>query len=237
VSAASLDPLVDGLAAQIADLDEDMRMPGARTESAREHYDVAVLSYGEARDLLEAPMQGAECVRAAGAALERGLRAARRTRAELEGRPIGEADEEPLLEGLCSFDPKHGRATTSVTITTPSGDAAELPACASCAEQMAAGEQPRFREVEEAGRRVPYWQTGPMGRGGFGGSGPVLGGALAGVILGGMLSGGDEASASQGPGDGGAGGGDFGGGGGSDWGGGGGFGGGGDFGGGGGGDF
>ena len=229
----SLDPLVDGLAAQIADLDDDMQMPGALTQEARPHYDQAVLAYGEARELLEKPKPGAADVTAAGAALENGLRAARRTRAVLEGRPIAEADQEPLLEGMCAFDPKHGRATTTVTITTPSGDSAELPACDRCAAQMARGEEPQFREVEQGGRRVPYWAAGGMGgRGGFGGggfgggggfAGPVLGGALAGIILGGMLGGADDAQASGGDGgwggdggdDGGwgGGGGDFGGGG------------------------
>ena len=135
----SLDPLVDGLAAQIADLDDDMQVPGALTQEARPHYDQAVLSYGEARELLEKPKPGAADVTAAGAALETGLRAARRTRAVLEGRPIAEADHEPLLEGMCAFDPKHGKAVTEVTISTPNGDHATLPACANCAEQMARG--------------------------------------------------------------------------------------------------
>ena len=143
-----------------------MQMPGALTTAARAHYDAAVLAYGEARDVLAKPKPTVADVQAAGAALETGLRAARRTRAVLEGRPPEAADQEPLLEGMCSFDPKHGKATTTVTITTPSGDKAELPACANCAAQMAAGEQPQFREVEQNGRRVPYWQTGPMGMGG-----------------------------------------------------------------------
>jgi hypothetical protein len=239
---ASLEPLVDALAAQIGDLDDDMQITGARTAAAKEHYDVAVLSYGEARDLLEAPAQTTTSLEAAGAALEKGLRAARRTRAVLDGRPPEAADEEPLLEGLCSFDPKHGRATTSVMITTPGGEQAELPACAACAADMAAGNQPRFREVEDRGRMVPYWQTGGMGNrmGGGGGMGGMLGGALAGMILGGMFGGGDaHASGDDGGRDdvgaggwGGGGGGDFGGGGGGDSGGGGG-----DSGGGGGGDF
>ncbi len=245
----SLEPLVDGLAAQIGDLDDDMQITGERTTAAKPHYDVAVLSYGEARDILEAQAQTPATLEAARAALETGLRAARRTRAVLEGRSPDMADQEPLLEGLCSFDPKHGKATTSVTIATPSGQQAALPACANCAAEMAAGSQPRFREVEERGRRVPYWQTSGMGMGrggagmgGGGGLGPVLGGALAGMILGGMFGGGD-ANASQGGGDQDSGGGGWGGGGGGggDFGGGGGFGGGdsggggGDFGGGGGG--
>ena len=233
----SLEPLVDGLAAQIGDLDDEMQIADERTAAAKQHYDVAVLSYGEARDILEAPAQTEATLETAAAALEKGLRAARRTRAVLDGRPPEEADQEPLLEGMCSFDPKHGKATTSVTITTPSGQKAELPACAQCAADMAAGTQPQFREVEQQGRMVPYWQTGGMGHGrGGGGVGQVLGGALAGMILGGMFGGGGQADASQGWGgrdD--SGGGGFGGGGGGDFGGGGGFGGG-DFGGGGGGD-
>ena len=164
-SPESLDPLVDGLAAQIADLDDDMQMPGALTTAARPHYDAAVLAYGEARDVLAKPKPTVADVQAAGASLETGLRAARRTRAVLEGRPPEAADQEPLLEGMCSFDPKHGKATTTVTITTPTGDKAELPACANCAAQMAAGEQPQFREVEQNGRRVPYWADGPDGDG------------------------------------------------------------------------
>ena len=159
IQRASLEPLVDGLAAQIGDLDDDMQIAGERTAAAREHYDVAVLSYGEARDMLEAEAQTPAGLEAARALLEKGLRAARRTRAVLEGRSPDLADEEPLLEGLCSFDPKHGKATTSVTITAPSGQEAELPACANCAADMEAGNEPRFREVEEQGRMVPYWQT------------------------------------------------------------------------------
>ena len=238
----TLDPLVDGLAAQIADLDDDMQVPGPLTTEARPHYDQAVLSYGEARELQWEPAPRAADVAPAGAALEAGGRAARRTRALLEGRAIAEADNEPLLEGMCAFDPKHGRATTQVTIRTPTGDRATLPACASCAAQMERGDEPRFREVRQGGRRVPYWQTGPMGMGAGGGggfAGPVLGGALTGIILGGMLGGGEadaspgDGSWSGGGGDGGwtGGGGDFGSGGGGD------PGGGGDWGGGGGGDF
>ena len=237
--ASSLDPLVDGLAAQITDLDDDVQTAGELTAPARAHYDIAVLAYGEARELLEARPQNAQSVRAAGDALEKGLRAARRTRAVLEGRPVEEADTEPLLEGLCAFDPKHGKATTTALITTPSGETAELPACASCAAEVAAGSEPRFREVEDRGRQVPYWQGRGMGGMGGGGMGPVLGGALAGMILGGMFGGGAADASQGGFGDDSWGGGDSGGGGGGDLGGGGDFGGGGggDFGGGGGGDF
>lgn len=231
----SLEPLVDALAAQISDLDDDMRVVNERTAAAKPHHEMAVLSYGEARDILEAPgARTAQGLDAAAAALETGLRAARRTHAVLEGRPPEAADEEPLLEGMCAFDPKHGRATTTATVSTPSGETAQLPVCARCAKDLEEGQQPRFREVTERGESVPYWQSRGLG----GGMGPLVGGALAGVILGGMF-GGDTAMGAPSSGDGGwggdsgSGGGDFGGGGDV----GGGFGGGGDFGGGGGGDF
>ena len=59
-------PLVDGLAAQIGDLDDDMQIAGERTAAAREHYDIAVLSYGEARDMLEAHGPDRRSLEAAG---------------------------------------------------------------------------------------------------------------------------------------------------------------------------
>ncbi len=132
-----------------------MQIAGERTAAAKEHYDVAVLSYGEARDLLEPASPTQESLQAAGAALEKGLRAARRTRAVLEGRSVEAADQEPLLEGMCSFDPKHGKAVTTVEITTPSGEKATLPACATCAADMAAGPAAPFPRGGAAGPAGP----------------------------------------------------------------------------------
>ena len=185
-----------------------MQMPGAlHRRRRRPHYDAAVLAYGEARDAARQAQADAwpTCRRRA-PALETGPagRPAHPRRCSRGARPRT-ADEEPLLEGMCAFDPKHGKATDARS-RSPRRAATEADAArvrATARPQMAAGEQPQFREVEQNGRRVPYWQTGPMGMGGgggFGGGGgglgPVLGGALAGVILGGMFGGGD-AEASQ----------------------------------------
>ena len=52
---AELDPMVDGLAAQIADLDGDMEMGGERAAAAKDDYEAAALAYGEARELLALP--------------------------------------------------------------------------------------------------------------------------------------------------------------------------------------
>lgn len=72
--------LVDGPAAQISDLDEDMQVPGPLTQEARPHHDQAVLSYGEARAPLEKPAAGVADVNAADEALEkrRGTKPGRR---------------------------------------------------------------------------------------------------------------------------------------------------------------
>ena len=218
---AELDPMVDGLAAQISDLDGDMEMGGERAVAAKADYEAAThgLRRG-ARDARRCRARRPAQVDAAGDLLEKGLRAARRARAQLDGRPVEEADEEPLLEGLCTFNPQHGKAVTSVSVAGPDGEQAEIPTCQDCADRMNEGRQPDYREVETArGPRVPYWQTPRMGgRGGIGG--PLIGGALLGILLGGTLGGGPAYGSS---GEDWGGGGDDGGGG--DWGGGGDFGG------------
>ncbi|MGH9002446.1 MAG: hypothetical protein ACRDYV_04890, partial [Acidimicrobiia bacterium] len=177
--------------------------------------------------------------------VEKGLRAAQRARAILDGRPAPGPDA-PLLEGLCAFDPSHGRAVDAVEMTTARGDTAGVPACAACAAQLNEGATPAVRRVPLGARSVPYWQGAGWDRGGM--MMPSFGGFLGGLFLadvlfddhhgggfagehGGSDSDGRGDSAGDSAGDGGdySGGGDFGGG---DWGGGGDFGGG-DFGGGG----
>lgn len=223
---AMLDPMIDGLAAQINDLDPEIQVGGERAQAAKADYQDAVLTYSDARAAVEKAQTPAQIAEAR-AMLEKGLRSARRARAHLEGRPVEEAEQEPLLEGLCTFDPKHGRAVGEATVTAPDGRTAEVPVCADCMRRMEEGEDPEIREIEVGGRRRPYWQSG-----GGGGMGGLMNGALLGILLGGMFGGG---SASGDPGNHDQGGGwpDQWGGGGGDAGGGG-FGGGGDFGGGGG---
>ena len=52
---AELDPMVDGLAAQISDLDGDMEMGGERAVAAKGDYEAATMAYGEAREILALP--------------------------------------------------------------------------------------------------------------------------------------------------------------------------------------
>jgi hypothetical protein len=222
---AMLDPLVDALAAQINDLDPEVQVGNAPAQAATADFQEAVLTYADAREAVEKAQTPAQ-IGEARAMLERGLRAARRARAHLDGRPVAEAEEEPLLQGLCTFDPKHGRAVGDATVTAPDGRTAEVPVCAECLDRMEHGRRPEIREVEVAGRRRPYWQSGGAG-GGAAGMGGLMNGALLGILLGGMFGGGgasaddsggggwpDQWSGGGGDAGGGFGGGDFGGGGG-----------------------
>ena len=241
---ASLDPLVDGLASQISDLDTDVQLAGDKVPAAQTYYDQALAEYGTAREALPKANTAAE-IEHVGTGLERGLRAAQATRATLDGKPVPAADS-PLLEGLCSFDPKHGKSVTEAPIDGPNGGSVDVPVCQSCADQIAQGNRPDVRTVPDGrGRDVPYWNM--PGYGGYGRGGgwlmPMVGGMLLSDLMfpshgygygggGGSWGGGNDQGGSWG----GDSGGDFGGGGGGDFGGGGAFGGGGD-GGGGGGDF
>jgi hypothetical protein len=231
---AALEPMVDALAAHVTDLGPDLRLAGDRAARAQPYYDEAVLAYGEVRDAM--PSAGtAAAVESAQRTLERGLRAAQSARAVLDGRPVPPPEETALLDGLCAFDPKHGRVVRTMPLTTPAGDEAQVPVCAQCAAGLEQGSMPEPRRVRRGGVDVPYWQgAGSMGFGG-GSLFPLFGGFLGGMILHDLFTpdvahAGDLGGFDGGHGGDWGGGGDFGGGG--DWGGGGDFGGG-DFGGGG----
>lgn len=186
---ALLDPLVDGLAAQINDLDPQMQVGGPGADAAKADYQEAVLTYADARAAVERAQTPAQ-IGEARQMLEKGLRAARRAQARLEGRPVEAAEQEPLLEGLCTFDPKHGKAVGEATVTAPDGRTAQVPVCADCMRRMQEGQAPEVRQVQVGGRNQPYWQGG-------GGMGGLLNGALLGILLGGMFGGG-SASGDQG---------------------------------------
>ena len=179
---AALEPMVDALAAHITDVGSDIRLGGDRVTEAQPYYDEAVLAYGEVRDAM--PSAGtAATIDTLGRTLERGLRAGVAARAVLDGRPIPPPEETALLEGLCAFDPKHGRAVREMPVVTPTGNEAEVPVCATCAEGLEQGQMPDIRRVYQRGMAVPYWQG--AGAFGFGGPGlfPMFGGFLGGMVL------------------------------------------------------
>ncbi|MDX6410063.1 MAG: hypothetical protein QOE13_3134 [Gaiellaceae bacterium] len=179
---AALEPLIDALAAQIGDLGSDLRFGGDRATQAQPHYDEAVLAYGEVRDALPSARTG-PALEGLRRTLERGLRAAQSARAVLDGRPLPPPEETALLQGMCAFDPKHGRSAREMPVVTPAGDEVVLPVCPRCAEGLEQGQMPDVRRVRRLGQEVPYWQgAGMMGFGG-GGLFPMFGGFLGGMVL------------------------------------------------------
>ena len=178
---AALEPMVDALAAHVTELGPDLRLGGDRTAPAQPHYDEAVLAYGEVRDAMPSAATVA-AVDSARRMLERGLRAAQSARAVLDGRPLPPPEDTALLDGLCAFDPKHGRALRSMPVVTPAGDEADVPVCAGCAAGLEQGQMPEPRRVRQHGVDVPYWQgAGSLGFGG--GLFPLFGGFLGGMVL------------------------------------------------------
>ena len=178
---AALEPMIDALAAHITDLGSDLRLGGDRAGQAQPYYDDAVLAYGEVRDAMPTAATAAalDSIRLA---LERGLRSAVSARATLDGRPLPPPEEAALLEGLCAFDPKHGRAVREMPVVTPSGNEAQVPVCAACAAGLEQGQMPDVRRVYQRGMAVPYWQgAGSLGFGG--GLFPMFGGFLGGMVL------------------------------------------------------
>ena len=208
-------------------LDIDVEMPNVDPE-AKADYDHAVARYTEAEDLWERARTPGDLA-PVGSALEEGRWAMASAKARFSG------ETPPERRPPCFFDPRHGPSSRDVLWSPPYGEERPVPACEADAQRVERGDEPQAREVEWAGRRVPYWQAGPayapFAGGFFGGFG---GGLLPGILIGSLLGGAMSPGIAYGgwdDGGGGDGGGDFGGGGfGGDFGGG-------DFGGGGGGDF
>jgi hypothetical protein len=211
----------------IRELDIDVQMPNVDPE-AKADYDHAVARYTEAEDLWERARTPGDLA-PVGSALEEGRWAMASAKARFSG------ETPPERRPPCFFDPRHGPSSRDVLWSPPYGEERPVPACEADAQRVERGDEPQAREVEWAGRRVPYWQAGPayapFAGGFFGGFG---GGLLPGILIGSLLGGAMSPGIAYGgwdDGGGGDGGGDFGGGGfGGDFGGG-------DFGGGGGGDF
>jgi hypothetical protein len=219
---------------EIRALDVDSSMPNASPEG-KQHYNQAVEIYQSAEQGFDG-VRRAEDLRPISEELERGRYEMQAAQALFDGK------EAPVRRAPCFFDPRHGPSDRMVEWAPSGGTPRPVPACAMDAQRVEQGLYPEVREIDYAGRRVPYWAapaayTSWFGGywGGFGGGG-FFPGLLIGEMLGGGFGGGWGESGSDGQGDDGgdfggdSGGGDFGGDGGGDFGGG-------DFGGGGGGDF
>ena len=70
-------------------------------------------------------------------------------------------EQPPERRPPCFFDPRHGPSSRDVEWSPPYGEPRAVPACEADAQRVERGEDPQTREVECAGRRVPYWQAGP----------------------------------------------------------------------------
>jgi hypothetical protein len=213
VKRVARDDLV-ALGDDIRSLDLDIEMPSA-SDAAKEDYGRAVDLYKRAQDAFDTARRPADLAPVANL-VEEGRYLVASARARLEGR------EPPEHRPPCFFDPRHGPSTRDVEWAPPGGAPRPVPACEADAQRVERGLDPNMREVDVAGRSVPYWNTpayyGPWAGGFFGGFGG--GGFLGGLLIGGALTGGfglggpfvGDAWGSEGGGEGDFGGGDFGGG-------------------------
>jgi hypothetical protein len=175
----SRDDLV-ALGEDIRALDIDVQMPDADPQ-ARADYEQAVAAYTRADETWERARRP-EDLEPVGAALEEGRWAMASAKARFEGR------RPPERRPPCFFDPRHGPSSREVEWAPPYGEPRLVPACEADAQRVERGADPATREIEWAGRRVPYWQAGPayapFAGGYFGGFG---GGLLPGLLVGSML--------------------------------------------------
>jgi len=178
----SRDDLV-ALGEDIRALDLDVQMPNVNPQ-ARADYEQAVAAYTRADETWERARRP-EDLEPVGAALEEGRWAMASAKARFEGR------QPPERRPPCFFDPRHGPSSREVEWAPPYGEPRLVPACEADAQRVERGDDPATREVEWAGRRVPYWQAGPayapFAGGYFGGFGGLLPGLLVGSVLGGAM--------------------------------------------------
>ena len=151
---AGLDAFADGLDAHLGDLRFVLRGEAVGTEVRMQ-----VQMAQEARDAARPAVTEAkseEEVETARWQLEEGLRAAQRAWALVQGRPEPNPKEVPLLEGLCAFDPRHGRAVEELQVTTKK-NTADVPVCRGCAVLIGKGTTPEVRKAKRGGRDTAYY--------------------------------------------------------------------------------
>jgi hypothetical protein len=197
------------LGEDIRALDLDVEMPNV-DPAAREDYGRAVDAYDRANHTWE-QARHPDDLEPVAAALEEGRFAMTSAKARLAGRTP------PDRTPPCFFDPRHGPSSREVEWAPDGGAPRPVPACEADAQRVERGEDPEAREVLVGGRRMPYWQAGPMYApfaggffGGFGGG--LFPGLLVGTMLGGAMWPGMAWGADGFDGGGDFGGGDFGGG-------------------------
>ncbi|HET6728025.1 MAG TPA: hypothetical protein VFG96_01310 [Jiangellaceae bacterium] len=180
---SALDEDVTAYGEELADLDLDLRSPGAVPEEAKQEYARALDLYENAKtqaDKVERPGQ----LQPVTAALDEGRWLLASVRARLAG------EEPPERRLPCFFDPRHGPSVEEVSWAPPGGAARDVPACAADATRIKDGLDPDVRLVPVGGgERRPYWDAGPAYGGWAGGYyGGFLPGILWGTVLGSSLT-------------------------------------------------
>jgi hypothetical protein len=180
---SALDEDVTAYGEELADLDLDVRSPGAVPEEAKQEYARALDLYENAKtaaDKVERPGQ----LQPVTAALDEGRWLLASVRARLAG------EEPPERRLPCFFDPRHGPSVEEVSWAPPGGAARDVPACAADATRIKDGLEPDVRLVPiGGGERRPYWDAGPAYGGWAGGYyGGFLPGILWGTVLGSSLT-------------------------------------------------
>jgi hypothetical protein len=172
------------LGGDIRALDLDVEMPNV-DPAARDDYGRAVEAYDRANTAWERA-RSPEDLEPVAAALEEGRYAMTSAKARLAGQAP------PERRPPCFFDPRHGPSSRDVEWAPYGGAPRLVPACEADAQRVERGEDPEAREVLVGGRRMPYWDAGPMYApfaggffGGFGGG--LFPGLLAGTLLGGAM--------------------------------------------------
>jgi hypothetical protein len=94
------------------------------------------------------------------------VQAAQRAWAVIEGRLEPDAKKTPLLEGLCAFDPRHGRAVEALPVTTKK-NTADVPVCRGCAVLIGNGTTPEVRNTKRGGRDTAYYSASGWDSGDF----------------------------------------------------------------------
>jgi hypothetical protein len=181
---AALDEDVTAYGEELAELDLDVRTPGAAPVEAQQEYARALDLYENAKTAA-AKVERPSDLQPVTSTLDEGRWLLACVRARLAG------EEPPERRLPCFFDPRHGPSVEDVQWAPPGGAVRDVPACAADATRIKDGLDPDVRLVPVGdGERRPYWDAGPAWGGWAGGYyGGFLPGILWGTLLGSSMSG------------------------------------------------
>ena len=182
---AAIDEDVTAYGEELAELDLDVRTPGAAPAEAQQEYARALDLYENAKTAA-AKVERPGDLQPVTSTLDEGRWLLACVRARLAG------EEPPQRRLPCFFDPRHGPSVEDVQWAPPGGAVRDVPACAADATRIKGGLDPDVRLVPVGanGERRPYWDAGPAWGGWAGGYyGGFLPGILWGTLLGSSMGG------------------------------------------------